>query len=256
MSAICSLELKSHRGYTAKTPLHCGMWLSPSDRCAVAARRSYQSSSLLPLKRVRGCQRAIARFRENVAGRMAPSRPPPPRRFRLPRKTLKKERAASRNPHVRTAARCKAWRGKPNWCSAFPGLNLKGVARFLKRGIYVLPQWEGVDSLQSPEDPPRSSSSTKEPSSRSLANSPANRAKRLTIEFASNCSRRNSDPQSARPSERDFQAVAQSKSYGMEEDLQGSRNCGFSSHLVKPVDFYQLNRALQEVVRKSDRKAS
>ena len=34
--------------------------------------------------------------------------------------------------------------------------------------------------------------------------------------------------------------------YGMEEDLQRSREAGFVRHLVKPVDFDQLARALQE----------
>ncbi|MGI8435623.1 MAG: PAS domain S-box protein [Chthoniobacterales bacterium] len=32
--------------------------------------------------------------------------------------------------------------------------------------------------------------------------------------------------------------------YGMEEDLERSRLCGFVSHLIKPVDFSQLRRAL------------
>ncbi len=35
--------------------------------------------------------------------------------------------------------------------------------------------------------------------------------------------------------------------YGMEDDLFRSRQAGFSSHLVKPVDFDQLRRALREV---------
>lgn len=36
--------------------------------------------------------------------------------------------------------------------------------------------------------------------------------------------------------------------YGMEEDLRRSREAGFSSHLVKPVDFDQLRRALREIM--------
>ena len=34
--------------------------------------------------------------------------------------------------------------------------------------------------------------------------------------------------------------------YGMEEDLRRSLETGFSAHLVKPVDFDQLRRALRE----------
>ena len=36
--------------------------------------------------------------------------------------------------------------------------------------------------------------------------------------------------------------------YGMEEDLRRSQEAGFSSHLVKPVDFDQLRRALREIM--------
>lgn len=35
--------------------------------------------------------------------------------------------------------------------------------------------------------------------------------------------------------------------YGMEEDIARSRQAGFSTHLTKPVDFLQLQRALREV---------
>jgi CheY-like chemotaxis protein len=36
--------------------------------------------------------------------------------------------------------------------------------------------------------------------------------------------------------------------YGMEEDLNKSRRAGFSAHLVKPVDFRQLEAALHKVL--------
>ena len=36
--------------------------------------------------------------------------------------------------------------------------------------------------------------------------------------------------------------------YGMENDLRRSREAGFSAHLVKPVDFDQLRRALRELL--------
>ncbi|HSH39311.1 MAG TPA: ATP-binding protein, partial [Chthoniobacterales bacterium] len=36
--------------------------------------------------------------------------------------------------------------------------------------------------------------------------------------------------------------------YGMEEDIARSRQAGFSTHLTKPVDFPQLQRALREVM--------
>nr|MBA3763313.1 response regulator [Chthoniobacterales bacterium] len=35
--------------------------------------------------------------------------------------------------------------------------------------------------------------------------------------------------------------------YGMEEDIARSRQAGFSTHLTKPIDFPQLQRALREV---------
>ena len=34
----------------------------------------------------------------------------------------------------------------------------------------------------------------------------------------------------------------------MEEDLEKSRNAGFSAHLIKPVDFQQLEATLSQVV--------
>jgi CheY-like chemotaxis protein len=34
--------------------------------------------------------------------------------------------------------------------------------------------------------------------------------------------------------------------YGMEEDIRRSMEAGFSAHLVKPVDFDQLRRALRD----------
>ena len=37
--------------------------------------------------------------------------------------------------------------------------------------------------------------------------------------------------------------------YGMEEDLRRSQEAGFLMHLVKPVDFDQLRRALRELQR-------
>ncbi len=37
--------------------------------------------------------------------------------------------------------------------------------------------------------------------------------------------------------------------YGMEDDLRRSREAGFVTHLVKPVDFAQLRRALAQLVR-------
>ncbi|RYD73035.1 MAG: response regulator [Verrucomicrobiaceae bacterium] len=36
--------------------------------------------------------------------------------------------------------------------------------------------------------------------------------------------------------------------YGMEGDFERSRQAGFGAHLVKPIDFKQLQVALQEVV--------
>jgi len=36
--------------------------------------------------------------------------------------------------------------------------------------------------------------------------------------------------------------------YGMEEDVEKSRNAGFSAHLIKPVDFNQLEATLSQVV--------
>lgn len=36
--------------------------------------------------------------------------------------------------------------------------------------------------------------------------------------------------------------------YGMEEDLARSKLAGFAVHLIKPVDFHQLQRALVELV--------
>jgi len=48
----------------------------------------------------------------------------------------------------------------------------------------------------------------------------------------------------------EIEAIALS-GYGMEEDLQRSRDAGFMTHLVKPIDFQQLNVALQEVAKKS-----
>ena len=40
--------------------------------------------------------------------------------------------------------------------------------------------------------------------------------------------------------------------YGMDHDLQRSLEAGFAIHLVKPVDFTQLQRALREVARERD----
>jgi PAS domain S-box-containing protein len=36
--------------------------------------------------------------------------------------------------------------------------------------------------------------------------------------------------------------------YGMDDDLRCSREAGFSKHLIKPIDFAQLNRALAELM--------
>ena len=36
--------------------------------------------------------------------------------------------------------------------------------------------------------------------------------------------------------------------YGMEDDVVRSRQAGFAAHLTKPVDFRQLQRALDEVM--------
>jgi len=46
----------------------------------------------------------------------------------------------------------------------------------------------------------------------------------------------------------DLRGIALS-GYGMEEDLLRSREAGFAFHLVKPVDFTQLRRALVDVMR-------
>ncbi|MFN2624378.1 MAG: response regulator, partial [Chthoniobacterales bacterium] len=35
--------------------------------------------------------------------------------------------------------------------------------------------------------------------------------------------------------------------YGMDEDLQRSREAGFSAHLTKPVNVQELTRAIREV---------
>jgi len=40
--------------------------------------------------------------------------------------------------------------------------------------------------------------------------------------------------------------------YGMEEDLRRSREAGFMTHLVKPVDFGQLRRAISQLPRKEE----
>ena len=37
--------------------------------------------------------------------------------------------------------------------------------------------------------------------------------------------------------------------YGMEEDVRRARQAGFAAHLTKPVDFQQLERALEEVLQ-------
>jgi CheY-like chemotaxis protein len=34
--------------------------------------------------------------------------------------------------------------------------------------------------------------------------------------------------------------------YGMDEDIARSRESGFVAHLIKPVDFHQLERTLRE----------
>jgi DNA-binding response OmpR family regulator len=39
--------------------------------------------------------------------------------------------------------------------------------------------------------------------------------------------------------------------YGMENDLVHSREAGFSTHLIKPVDFSQLEAAIAEVMAKA-----
>ncbi len=36
--------------------------------------------------------------------------------------------------------------------------------------------------------------------------------------------------------------------YGMDEDLRRSREAGFGAHLTKPVDFGQLERALEDLI--------
>jgi CheY-like chemotaxis protein len=35
--------------------------------------------------------------------------------------------------------------------------------------------------------------------------------------------------------------------YGMEEDVQRSRNAGYAEHLTKPVDIHKLDTAIQRV---------
>ena len=37
--------------------------------------------------------------------------------------------------------------------------------------------------------------------------------------------------------------------YGMEQDVRRSRDAGFAAHLVKPVNFEDLRRALQSLPR-------
>ena len=49
----------------------------------------------------------------------------------------------------------------------------------------------------------------------------------------------------------DLRGIALS-GYGMDEDLRRSGEAGFQSHLVKPVDFQQLTRALREVSSRGD----
>ena len=44
--------------------------------------------------------------------------------------------------------------------------------------------------------------------------------------------------------------------YGMEEDLRRSREAGFVTHLVKPVDFTQLRRSLVQLAASSSREAA
>lgn len=48
----------------------------------------------------------------------------------------------------------------------------------------------------------------------------------------------------------DFRAIALS-GYGMEDDMQRTRAAGFDEHLVKPVDFEQLRRALSKLAPES-----
>jgi CheY-like chemotaxis protein len=39
--------------------------------------------------------------------------------------------------------------------------------------------------------------------------------------------------------------------YGMDEDLRRSREAGFAAHLIKPVDFAQLQQAVAELMEKN-----
>ncbi len=48
--------------------------------------------------------------------------------------------------------------------------------------------------------------------------------------------------------EHDLRGIALS-GYGMEEDLRRSREPGFVEHLVKPIDFSQLRRAIERLAR-------
>jgi hypothetical protein len=38
----------------------------------------------------------------------------------------------------------------------------------------------------------------------------------------------------------------------MEEDVHKSRNAGFSAHLIKPVDFRQLEAAVSRIAQESE----
>ena len=39
--------------------------------------------------------------------------------------------------------------------------------------------------------------------------------------------------------------------YGMDDDVRRSLDAGFIAHLVKPVDFHQLDRTLRELSRRA-----
>jgi CheY-like chemotaxis protein len=44
--------------------------------------------------------------------------------------------------------------------------------------------------------------------------------------------------------------------YGMDEDLRCSREAGFSKHLIKPIDFAQLDQALEELMSDKETEVS